>query len=548
MTHKDFLYNVQKLCQVDAAHCSVLLNSLCRLMSQAAVEQVPVVVHGLGKFLSHKHPEYIQEDPQTGQQTLFPPRISYRLYTEEEALVNNEEEKNDPVNDILDIQLAEQAKMSVHEAKCFIDALSETINQALNAGEEVEVHGLGTFRIVESRQGELHRIAYTPDEQMRNAVNAPFSCFEPVIIKVAKETASPTSILTQDKPVDEPIEFQDEKNESMEENNEPIVRPQSETLAEGQPEQATDEQIVPTENVESQTESEDIAPAAEQPLVTNVDPEPKPAPKQPRAEAEPISISQHYQEFADEEKKTPIIRLLSVLLILACAALGWFIYKLEHPSVKFYNREIIEHAVVSEEQVEIDTTETGGEELFFGENNNNATDETTAQAEADRLAAEKIAAEKAEADRLAAEKLAAEKAEAERIAAEKIAAEKIAAEKKAAEKKAAEKAAKEKAANEQKQPSQAQTAIAGRLKKADGSYATHKLGQGGRLTLVALEHYGDKVFWPYIYEVNRDKLSNPSLVQPGMVLYLPDPKYFGINANDPNSVAKAKAKAAQYLK
>lgn len=541
MTHKDFLYNVQKLCQVDAAHCSVLLNSLCRLMSQAAVEQVPVVVHGLGKFLSHKHPEYIQEDPQTGQQTLFPPRISYRLYTEEEALVNNEEEKNDSVNDILEIQLAEQAKMSVHEAKCFIDALSETINQALNAGEEVEVHGLGTFRIVESRQGELHRIAYTPDEQMRNAVNAPFSCFEPVIIKVAKETTSPTSILTQDKPVDEPIEFQDEKNESMEENNEPIVRPQSETLVEGQPEQATDEQIVPTENVESQTESEDIAPAAEQPLDSNVDPEPEPAPKHPRAEAEPASISQHYQEFADEEKKTPLIRLLSVLLILACAALGWFIYKLEHPSIKLYDREIIEHAVVAEEQDVIDTTETSGEELFFGENNNNVTEEATAQT-SEELTASEVDAQ-AEANRLAAEKLAAEKAEAERIAAEKLAAEKA-----EAEKKAAEKAAKEKTANEQKQQASATSAIAGRLKKSDGSYATHKLGQGGRLTLVALEHYGDKVFWPYIYEVNRDKLSNPSLVQPGMVLYLPDPKYFGINANDPNSVAKAKAKAAQYLK
>lgn len=531
MTHKDFFNNVQKLCQVDATHCSVLLNSLCRLMSQAAVEQVPVVVHGLGKFLSHKHPEYIQEDPQTGQQTLFPPRISYRLYTEEEALVNNEKEKNDSDNDILEIQLAEQAKMSVHEAKCFIDALSETINQALNAGEEVEVHGLGTFRIVESRQGELHRIAYTPDEQMRNAVNAPFSCFEPVIIKATKEAASTTSLLIQNEPIDEPIEFQDEKNESMEENKEPIAGPQTDSIVEGQPEPAADKQ-----NPEPEPAADKQNPEPE-PAADEQNPEPEPAPKQPRAEAEPVSISQHYQEFADEEKKTPIIRLLSVLLILACAALGWFIYKLEHPSVKFYNREIIEHAVVSDEQVEIDTTETGGEELFFGDSNN-AAEEATAQAEADRLAAEKIAAEKAEADRLAAEKLAAEKAEAERIAAEKI----------AAEKKAAEKAAKEKAANEQKQPSPAQTAIAGRLKKADGSYATHKLGQGGRLTLVALEHYGDKVFWPYIYEVNRDKLSNPSLVQPGMVLYLPDPKYFGINANDPNSVAKAKAKAAQYLK
>lgn len=530
MTHKDFLLNVQKLCQIDASHCSVLLNALCRLMSQAAVEQIPVTLSGLGKFLSHKHPEYIQEDPQTGQQTLYPPRISYRLYAEEEAIVNDNEDNNNAKSDILEIQLAEQAKMSISDATRFINALAETITQALNTGEEVEVHGLGTFRIVESRQGALHRIAYTPDEQMRNAVNAPFACFEPVLIKASKETATALVSPNNDS-IQEPEERMEEINEPMEEKTEPLeenVEPAAEpTEAEFEHQQECPEEVIHTD--------------------PEPEPEPEPEHKQPRAEAEPVSIAQHYQEFADEEKKTPIIRLLSVLLILACIALGWFIYKLEHPSVKIYNRDIIENAIVNEERNVADTDQEVGEEVFFGQSDAPVTSKTASQAEAEQ-AAQETAAAQAEAERLTAEKLAAEKAEAQRIAAEKAAAEKLAAEKAAAEKAAKEKLAADKKANEQKQQTTNTTAIAGRLKKADGSFATHKLGQGGRLTLVALEHYGDKVFWPYIYEVNRDKLKNPSLVQPGMILYLPDPKYFGINANDPNSVAKAKAKAAQYLK
>eukprot|EP01039_Chlorochromonas_danica_P007024 gene7024-7768_t len=62
------------------------------------------------------------------------------------------------------------------------------------------------------------------------------------------------------------------------------------------------------------------------------------------------------------------------------------------------------------------------------------------KAEADRLEAERLAAEKAEAERLEAERLAAEKAEAERLEAERLAAEKAEAERLEAERLAAEKA------------------------------------------------------------------------------------------------------------
>lgn len=558
MTHKDFIYNVQKACQLDASHCSLLLNTLCKVMAQAGVEQIPVVVPGLGKFLSHKHPEYIQEDSQTGQQTLFPPRISYRLYAEEEQIVNTEE-NTFYTSDVLAEKLAEQSKVSVEESSRFIAALSDGIIKSINSGEEVEVHGIGSFRIVASRQGELQRIAYTPDEQMRSAVNAPFSCFEPVVIKATKET---TALIVDDEPVTETIAESEEVVEAAVSDTvntfaetattteEPLVakeNPAPVSVSEEDPalvsisEQApapvsvSEQEPVSVSASEQPEEDDEVSPAEENKV------EETPAAKNPQAKAEPVSISEHYQEFADEDKKTPLIRLLSVLLILACAALAWFIYKIERPSANPFNRELLENAS-NPTPTPVDTIEEEGEEIFFGE-----VEQTSEQT--DSVAEDAMLAE---AEQAAAE--AAEKAEAERIAKEKAAAEKLAAEKAAAEKLAAEKAAKEKAAKEDADKTTPTTqkptssTISGRLKNADGTYATHVLGQGGRLTLVALEHYGDKAFWPYIFEVNRDKLSDPSLVRTGMVLYLPDPKVFGIDANDPNSIAKAKAKARQYVK
>lgn len=66
-----------------------------------------------------------------------------------------------------------------------------------------------------------------------------------------------------------------------------------------------------------------------------------------------------------------------------------------------------------------------------------------------------------------------------------------------------------------------------------------------RLTLIALEHYGHKAFWVYIYEYNKDKITNPNNIRIGTELVLPAPALYGIDAKNPESVAKAKAKQAE---
>lgn len=79
-----------------------------------------------------------------------------------------------------------------------------------------------------------------------------------------------------------------------------------------------------------------------------------------------------------------------------------------------------------------------------------------------------------------------------------------------------------------------------RMKDESGNFKTHKLEPGERLTLVALQYFGHKDFWPYIFDVNSDKLKSPSNVMSGMTLYLPDPSYFNIDVNDEQSLKKAR--------
>ena len=79
-----------------------------------------------------------------------------------------------------------------------------------------------------------------------------------------------------------------------------------------------------------------------------------------------------------------------------------------------------------------------------------------------------------------------------------------------------------------------------RMKDESGNFKTHKLEPGERLTLVALQYFGHKDFWPYIFDVNSDKLKSPSNVMSGMTLYLPDPSYFNIDVNDVQSLKKAR--------
>ena len=67
----------------------------------------------------------------------------------------------------------------------------------------------------------------------------------------------------------------------------------------------------------------------------------------------------------------------------------------------------------------------------------------------------------------------------------------------------------------------------------------HTVRRGERLNTIALREFGHKAFWVYIYQENRNKISNPDLIEPGMVINIPPAAKYGINKNNPESVRKA---------
>ncbi len=75
-----------------------------------------------------------------------------------------------------------------------------------------------------------------------------------------------------------------------------------------------------------------------------------------------------------------------------------------------------------------------------------------------------------------------------------------------------------------------------------------KMEPGGRLTLLALKYYGNKIFWVYIFEANKEKYPNPEFIPAGALLTIPQPSEYGINNNDQKSLSKAAELSAKILK
>lgn len=75
-----------------------------------------------------------------------------------------------------------------------------------------------------------------------------------------------------------------------------------------------------------------------------------------------------------------------------------------------------------------------------------------------------------------------------------------------------------------------------------------KMESGNRLTLVAEKYYGNKLFWVYIYDFNKEKIgSNPDNIRTGMEISVPTKETYGIDANNAASVEKARKLQSQLM-
>jgi nucleoid DNA-binding protein/nucleoid-associated protein YgaU len=77
--------------------------------------------------------------------------------------------------------------------------------------------------------------------------------------------------------------------------------------------------------------------------------------------------------------------------------------------------------------------------------------------------------------------------------------------------------------------------------------ANVQIKKGDRLNLIALDYYGNKLFWVYIYEHNKAKITNPNSIPVGLELEIPAKSVYSIDANDPASIRKASVLQSQIL-
>ena len=77
---------------------------------------------------------------------------------------------------------------------------------------------------------------------------------------------------------------------------------------------------------------------------------------------------------------------------------------------------------------------------------------------------------------------------------------------------------------------------------------TVKMIPGKTLRLIALDEFGHREFWIYIYFKNKDKIKNPDVVPVGLELVLPYEDEFDMDADNPNHVSKAKGLGDQEMK
>ena len=96
--------------------------------------------------------------------------------------------------------------------------------------------------------------------------------------------------------------------------------------------------------------------------------------------------------------------------------------------------------------------------------------------------------------------------------------------------------------------SRTETAETEPAKPADKpAVVTDTVRTGNFLSRMARRFYGNSHFWVYIYEENRAKITNPNNVPEGTVVVIPPAEKYGIDAQNPESVEKARRKEGQVL-
>ena len=358
--------------------------------------------------------------------------------------------------------LAKRAGVSEKTAGAFLNAVQAQLMEALKTDKQVKINGLGTFKVQ----------AVAP----RKSVNV--TTGEEIIIEGYNKLA-----FTPEAGVRELIESQEPGVKSQEADNASVIDPIQKLGAQA-------EEIVDILGDLGQSPKEE--PVAEpEPVVEEPEPvieEPAPAPEPvaepepiyfpgatPAAEPEPEIIVQRPKK---EKKKSHFWRdtLICVIILLLLLAGGYFFLRQELS-------DIIRSFIAPAET----------EEVIVGE--------PVLMVEEPAVVEEPAEEEPAEEPAPAAESAPAAKA------------------------KSAETAMIPKGKIPQEQILAEFLAASGETLTGTADYpnliTVEAMHEGSRLTWMSKRFYGKKVYWPYLYDANRDVIDNPNQIETGTPLRVP---------------------------
>ena len=455
-------------------------------------------------------------------------------------------------------ELAELLSVATNTSKrmseLFLRELFATIAQSLIEGDSVKVKGLGVFKVsdVSSRKsidvntGQAIEIAghkkitFTPDKSMAEAVNASFACFEAVVLdddvtnemiqEIDDEVAAPLADASSQGEAEElPVDNAASAEESIE------------TVE--VPEETAENTVTPPPFIISQIESSSTTPEpepeeeVEEPTVA-VEPEP----------AEPVEESQPEPEVAEPEPEEVVI-LEEVPAEAAEAEESQPEPDGQETGVQPIADMPQEQPEAAVDQQEDNSEELGGEEDSYDEDKHRRyrgrhhrhhskswyernsfglgfmagaltgiAFAVAALLYLDNYGYITITRNKIETVRPAKEEVV----EIVDSIDTRMAADTVTSRTEAAETEPAKPADKP-------------------------AVVTDTVRTGNFLSRMARRFYGNSHFWVYIYEENRAKITNPNNVPEGTVVVIPPAEKYGIDAQNPESVEKARRKEGQVL-
>ena len=393
----------------------------------------------------------------------------------------------------------------------YIDELINIIIETLTTGEEVEIEGLGIFRLIEFAGSSKKRMLFITSDEFRSGVNSPFSQFDPIIL----EEGSASEM--EDKPdtKNSDSESQNDQNNKTPEKQEFVKPEEVSKLNDEEIVNSLGKNLISDDNnlIMDKDESKEINKSLNEELSDNNKPEVSETESEATVEVSdgngdldkeikdeivnPIEMNEAPGKTSDGQGETPSkdkskIYVYLLLILLAIVIIGTMIYLFVR--VNRFDKETVPYQEVKEEILKNSPKKQPASNVVKPQE----TKAVQSNAKA------------------------------------------IAAEPKKDVKKVVEPAVVTNNANEK--PGR-KTPIDVNIKRnkisSNPVLTTERLNEGSRLTLLSLKHYGDKCFWVYIYDLNKEKYPNPDVIPVDAEIKIPVPELYDIDRNNEKSISRA---------